>query len=154
MHKAFGNNDAFTTPADEEFHHAERAPYEDIEDFVARGSENSDDTRETPKQLFRKGQSLELLTRWSSRSRRDVENPNPKEAFGITDKGIDFMTRQVIAGKPFHPAPGGASSSTAGRRAQGSGRLHRIRKNRCPTKTQHRQYFMNTHGLSPRSQPR
>jgi len=32
----------------------------------------------------------------------DVENPNPKEAFGMTDRGIDFMTRQVRAGKSFY----------------------------------------------------
>src|SRR4051794_32382616 len=31
----------------------------------------------------------------------NVENPNPKEAFGMTARGIDFMTRQVKAGKPF-----------------------------------------------------
>lgn len=32
----------------------------------------------------------------------NVENPNPKQAFGITEKGIDFMARQVKAGKPFY----------------------------------------------------
>jgi arylsulfatase A-like enzyme len=32
----------------------------------------------------------------------NVENPNPKEAFGMTERGIDFMTRQVKAGKPFY----------------------------------------------------
>ena len=31
----------------------------------------------------------------------NVENPNPKQAFGITERGIDFMTRQAKAGKPF-----------------------------------------------------
>jgi arylsulfatase A-like enzyme len=32
----------------------------------------------------------------------NVENPNPKEAFGTTDRGMDFMARQVKAGKPFY----------------------------------------------------
>lgn len=32
----------------------------------------------------------------------NVENPNPKEAFGMTARGIDFMARQVKAGKPFY----------------------------------------------------
>ena len=32
----------------------------------------------------------------------NVENPNPKEAFSITDRGIDFMVRQIKAGKPFY----------------------------------------------------
>jgi arylsulfatase A len=32
----------------------------------------------------------------------NVENPNPKQAFGITEKGMDFMARQVNAGKPFY----------------------------------------------------
>jgi len=30
-----------------------------------------------------------------------VQNPNPKQAYGTADKGIDFMTRQAKAGKPF-----------------------------------------------------
>jgi arylsulfatase A len=29
-------------------------------------------------------------------------NPNPKQAYGITQSGIDFMSRQVAAGKPFY----------------------------------------------------
>ena len=29
-------------------------------------------------------------------------NPNPKEAFGMTERGMDFMARQVKAGKPFY----------------------------------------------------
>jgi arylsulfatase A-like enzyme len=32
----------------------------------------------------------------------NVENPNPKEAFGMTERGMDFMARQVKAGKPFY----------------------------------------------------
>lgn len=32
----------------------------------------------------------------------NVENPNPKEAFGMTKRGIDFVTRQAKAGKPFY----------------------------------------------------
>ena len=32
----------------------------------------------------------------------DVENPNPKEAFGMTERGMDFMARQVKSGKPFY----------------------------------------------------
>jgi arylsulfatase A len=31
-----------------------------------------------------------------------VENPNPKQAFGITEQGMDFMERQTRAGKPFY----------------------------------------------------
>lgn len=31
----------------------------------------------------------------------NVENPNPKEAFAITEKGLDFITRQAKANKPF-----------------------------------------------------
>ena len=30
-----------------------------------------------------------------------VQNPNPKQAYGTATKGIDFMTRQAKAGKPF-----------------------------------------------------
>ncbi|MBT6486601.1 MAG: sulfatase-like hydrolase/transferase [Planctomycetaceae bacterium] len=29
-------------------------------------------------------------------------NPNPKQAYAITQRGIDFMSRQVKAGKPFY----------------------------------------------------
>lgn len=32
----------------------------------------------------------------------NVESPNPKEAFGMTERGMDFMARQVKAGKPFY----------------------------------------------------
>ncbi|MCP5117385.1 MAG: sulfatase-like hydrolase/transferase, partial [bacterium] len=32
----------------------------------------------------------------------NVRSPNPKEAYGITERGIDFMARQVKAGKPFY----------------------------------------------------
>lgn len=31
----------------------------------------------------------------------NVESPNPKQAFGITEKGLDFMARQAKAGIPF-----------------------------------------------------
>jgi arylsulfatase A-like enzyme len=43
----------------------------------------------------------------------NVENPNPKEAFALTERGIGFMERQAKAGKPFYlqlshyPARGG-----------------------------------------------
>jgi arylsulfatase A len=30
------------------------------------------------------------------------ENPHPKQLFGMTERGMDFMTRQVRAGKPFY----------------------------------------------------
>jgi len=32
----------------------------------------------------------------------DVENPNPKQAFLNTERGMDFMERQAKAGKPFY----------------------------------------------------
>ncbi len=32
----------------------------------------------------------------------DVENPNPKQAFGITERGMDFMARQAKAGRPCY----------------------------------------------------
>ncbi len=32
----------------------------------------------------------------------DVASPNPKQAFAMTAKGIDFMERQVKAGRPFY----------------------------------------------------
>ena len=32
----------------------------------------------------------------------DVENPNPKQAFANTERGMDFMARQAKAGKPFY----------------------------------------------------
>lgn len=32
----------------------------------------------------------------------DVENPNPKQAFRITELGMDFMARQAKGGKPFY----------------------------------------------------
>ncbi len=31
----------------------------------------------------------------------NVENPHPEQLYGMTARGIDFMTRQVKAGKPF-----------------------------------------------------
>lgn len=31
----------------------------------------------------------------------DVEDPNPKQCYAIAEQGMDFMTRQVRAGKPF-----------------------------------------------------
>jgi arylsulfatase A-like enzyme len=46
----------------------------------------------------------------------NVDNPNPKEAFGLTERGIDFLTRQAKAGKPFYlqlshyPGRGGADA--------------------------------------------
>lgn len=32
----------------------------------------------------------------------NVANPHPKQLYGMTDRGMDFMTRQVKAGKPFY----------------------------------------------------
>ena len=32
----------------------------------------------------------------------NVDNPHPKELYGMTDRGLEFMTRQVKAGKPFY----------------------------------------------------
>ncbi len=32
----------------------------------------------------------------------NVQHPNPTEAYGITERGVDFMERQVAAGKPFY----------------------------------------------------
>lgn len=32
----------------------------------------------------------------------NVENPNPREAFGMTARGVDFLTRQVKADQPFY----------------------------------------------------
>lgn len=32
----------------------------------------------------------------------NVNEPNPKQAFAITEKGIDFMARQAVAKKPFY----------------------------------------------------
>jgi arylsulfatase A len=32
----------------------------------------------------------------------NVDNPHPKELYGMTDRGIDFMSRQARAGKPFY----------------------------------------------------
>jgi len=46
----------------------------------------------------------------------NVENANPKEAFGLTERGLDFLTRQARAGKPFYlqlshyPGRGGAAA--------------------------------------------
>ena len=44
------------------------------------------------------------------------ENPNPKEAFAITERGADFMARQKAAGRPFflqvsHYAGNGGTSA-------------------------------------------
>jgi len=46
----------------------------------------------------------------------DPEHPNPKEAFGMTERGIAFMTRNVKAGKPFYLQ----MSHYAGRGAEGA----------------------------------
>lgn len=32
----------------------------------------------------------------------NVRNPNPKEAYGMTERGINFMSKQVKANKPFY----------------------------------------------------
>ncbi|MEI8386251.1 MAG: sulfatase-like hydrolase/transferase [Verrucomicrobiota bacterium] len=32
----------------------------------------------------------------------NVPNPHPKQLFGMTERGMDFMARQVRAGKPFY----------------------------------------------------
>lgn len=32
----------------------------------------------------------------------NVNEPNPKEAFGLTERGLAFMARQTAAGKPFY----------------------------------------------------
>ena len=32
----------------------------------------------------------------------DVANPHPKQLYGMTERGMDFMARQVKAGKPFY----------------------------------------------------
>ncbi|MBI5819667.1 MAG: sulfatase [Verrucomicrobia bacterium] len=32
----------------------------------------------------------------------NVDNPHPKQLFGMTERGMEFMTRQVRAGKPFY----------------------------------------------------
>jgi len=32
----------------------------------------------------------------------NVSNPNPEQAYGITERGLAFMARQVEAGKPFY----------------------------------------------------
>jgi len=32
----------------------------------------------------------------------NVDNPHPKQLFGMTERGMDFMARQVKAGKPFY----------------------------------------------------
>jgi arylsulfatase A len=38
----------------------------------------------------------------SNRGPENVENPNPKQAQAINNQGIDFVTRQAKAGKPFY----------------------------------------------------
>lgn len=46
----------------------------------------------------------------------NVENPNPKEAFALTERGIGFIERQAKAGRPFYlqlshyPGRGGADA--------------------------------------------
>jgi arylsulfatase A-like enzyme len=32
----------------------------------------------------------------------NVDNPHPKELYGMTERGMDFMARQVKAGRPFY----------------------------------------------------
>jgi hypothetical protein len=32
----------------------------------------------------------------------NVDNPHPKELYGMTERGLDFITRQVKAGRPFY----------------------------------------------------
>ncbi len=32
----------------------------------------------------------------------NVSNPHPKQLYGMTERGMDFMTRQVQAGRPFY----------------------------------------------------
>jgi len=32
----------------------------------------------------------------------NVDNPHPKQLYGMTDRGMDFMARQVKAGRPFY----------------------------------------------------
>lgn len=32
----------------------------------------------------------------------NVENPHPKQLYGMTDRGLDFMKRQVRTGRPFY----------------------------------------------------
>lgn len=32
----------------------------------------------------------------------NVDNPHPKQLYGMTERGMDFMTRQVRAGRPFY----------------------------------------------------
>lgn len=32
----------------------------------------------------------------------NVDNPHPKELYGMTERGMDFMARQLRAGKPFY----------------------------------------------------
>ena len=32
----------------------------------------------------------------------NADNPHPKQLYGMTDRGMDFMTRQVKVGKPFY----------------------------------------------------
>ena len=31
-----------------------------------------------------------------------MDNPHPKQLYGMTERGLDFMARQVKAGKPFY----------------------------------------------------
>lgn len=50
----------------------------------------------------------------------NVDNPHPKQLYGMTERGVDFMARQVKAGKPFYlqlshyaSRQGGGASSEA-----------------------------------------
>jgi arylsulfatase A len=36
-----------------------------------------------------------------NRGPENVENPNPRQAFALTERGLDFMARQAKAGRPF-----------------------------------------------------
>lgn len=38
----------------------------------------------------------------ANRGPENVDEPNPKEAFGLTERGLSFMARQAAAGKPFY----------------------------------------------------
>jgi len=49
----------------------------------------------------------------------NVDNPNPKEAFGMTERAVDFMARETKAGRPFYvqishyPSRGGLDATPA-----------------------------------------
>jgi arylsulfatase A-like enzyme len=50
----------------------------------------------------------------------NVADPNPKQALGMTERGIDFMTRQTKAGRPFYLQLSHYPSQPGGR-GQGGG---------------------------------